>query len=320
MDHELFWRPIVAILSFVILGNELVDAHATLLPTAVRKQLFLAAFGIFAGPVFLAATALTFVAFLFHDVNSMANLIIHLMPSMAMYNLRWHALALHQAYPTFFNRQYLQDMQHQDVSQEQQQHDHCLLGVPDPSAGELSFWNGLHQPSVARNAIVYFVLWIPYTTWMLLYGLKSPVYPEKEEEVAVDDKNNSDNDKSRRPLQQRQRQPKYDTVFHSLWRGGPCELVGSLLWKRPKHISQDQSARNDFEVRDFMVYMAGHAMACVTIVVGNISYVGGQRGHALMMRLATTLCAERGEQRYTYYVTAMYGQKLRRAYKEATAS
>lgn len=152
--------------------------------------------------------------------------------------------------------------------------------------------------------------------WMLLYGLKLPVYSKKDkEENAVDD-----NSSRRWPLQQ---QPKYDTVFHSLWRGGPCELVGSLLWKRPKQTSQEQSARNDFEVRDFMVYMAGHAIACVTIgigVVGNISYVGGQRGHGLMLLLATTLCAERGAQRYTYYVTAMYGQKLRRAYKDATAS
>jgi hypothetical protein len=45
----------------------------------IRKQLFLSAFGIACGPVFLAAMALPFVAFLFHDVNTMANLVIHTM-------------------------------------------------------------------------------------------------------------------------------------------------------------------------------------------------------------------------------------------------
>ncbi|KAG7355533.1 hypothetical protein IV203_000219 [Nitzschia inconspicua] len=292
---------ILLLLCFVFLGNERFDAHATFLTTAVRKQMFLAAFGVFVGPVFLAAMALPFVAFLFHDVNTMANLIIHVMPSMAMYNLRWNAPALHAAYPTFFNLQYLQEMQDQDDTLQKNSRG---LEPPDPNVGDLPFWNGLDQPSVARNALlVYFAWWVPYTIWMLLYGLKLPVYPKKGSD--------------RRP------EPKYDTVFHSLWRGGPCELVGSVVWKRPKDISQDQTQRNDFEVRDFMFYMIGHALACVIVgigVVGSISYMGGQRGHAWMLLLATSLCAERGAQRYTYYVTAMYGQKLRNAYKVAMTS
>jgi hypothetical protein len=294
---------VLLLLSFVILANERVDAHATLIPTSLRKQLFLAAFGIFAGPVSLAAMALPFVAFLFHDVNTMANLVIHLMPSMAMYNLRWHARALHAAYPTFFNLQYLEEMQEQTISQEDTTGS-SPLDIPNPGVGDLPFWNGLDQPSVARNALlVYLAWWFPYTIWMLLYGLKLPVYP------------NGNNEE--------QPQPKYNTVFHSLWRGGPCELVGSVVWKRPKQTSHDQSQRNDFEVRDLMFYMTGHAIACITIgigVVGSISYLGGQRGHALMLLLATTLCAQRGAQRYTYYVTTMYGQKLRKVYKEATTT
>jgi hypothetical protein len=225
-----------------------------------------------------------------------------LMPSMAMYNLRWHAPALHAAYPTFFNLQYLEEMQEQTGSQEDTTSSAPLL--PNPGVGDLFFWNGLDQPSVARNALlVYLAWWLPYTIWMLLYGLKLPVYPKDKYDG--------------RP------QPKYDTVFHSLWRDGPCDLVGSVLWKRPQQVSHDQSQRNDFEVRDFMFYMMGHAIACIIIgigVVGSISYMGGQRGHGLMLLLATTLGAERGAQRYTYFVTAMYGQKLRKAYLETTTT
>jgi hypothetical protein len=296
---------VLLLLSFVVLANERVDAHATIIPTSIRKQLFLAAFGIFTGPVSLAAMALPFVAFLFHDVNTMANLIIHLMPTMAMYNLRWHAPALHAAYPNFFNLQYLEDMREQNNSETDATNsfpNSSPFDIPNPGVSDLPFWkNGLDHPSVVRNAVmVYLAWWLPYTMWMLLYGLKLPVYPNGKHDG--------------RPL------PKYDTVFHSLWRGGPCELVGSVLWKRPKQISLDQSQRNDFEVRDLMLYMTGHAIACIIIgigVVGSISYLGGQRGHAFMLLLATTLCAERGAQRYTYYVTVMYGQKLRKAYKEA---
>jgi hypothetical protein len=109
--------------------------------------------------------------------------------------------------------------------------------------------------------------------------------------------------------------PKYDTVFHSLWRGGPCEFFGLLVWKRPKRLSKDQSARNDFEVKDFLFYMAAHAVACVFVgifLVGGICH-SGKPMHAVMLLIATTICADRGAQRYTYYATAMYGQKLRKA-------
>jgi hypothetical protein len=227
----------------------------------------------------------------------MANLIIHLMPSMALYTLRWHATELHETYPKFFNLEYLDVMTSQDHDMNGSNDGDLLHPSPKQGVGELPFWKGIGQSSVAWNALmVYFAWWIPYTIFMLTVGLNLPVHSK---------------DKSQPP-------PKYDTVFHSLWRGGPCELVGSLLWKRPKEISQDQSERNDFEVRDLMVYMIAHAVGCIMVgigVVAGISYVGGQKAHACMLLLATTVCANRGAQRYTYYVTAMYGKKLRKAYK-----
>mmetsp|Transcript_43956 Transcript_43956/g.106576 ORF Transcript_43956/g.106576 Transcript_43956/m.106576 type:complete len:354 (-) Transcript_43956:820-1881(-) len=285
---------------FVLIGNERIDMHATIIPTEVRKSIFLAAFGIFVGPVFLASMALPFVAFLFHDVNTMANLTIHLMPSMVMYHLRWHAKELHDTYPTFFNVQYLNDMKSQDDA---------VVTIPThhddgaPPTGDLPFWNGFGYQSVAWNAmVVYFMWWIPYTLWMLCVGLKLPV--------------TSKDSTPSRP-------PKYDTVFHSLWRDGPCELVGRLVWKRPVEISRDQSSRNDFEIRDLMFYMCGHAFACLSIgigVIAGISYVGGRTAHLSMIMLSTLLCAQRGASRYTYYSVTMYGQKLRKTFKEHQAN
>jgi hypothetical protein len=200
-------------------------------------------------------------------------------PSMVMHTIRYHARELHEAYPRFFNLQYMDEI----LDQDRLTSDHPQLLLPGPPVGRLSFWNGMKGgPSVARNAmIVYFAWWIPYTIWMLTIGLKLPV-------------------------QRKDKVPKYDTVFHSLWRGGPNELVGSLLWKRPKAVSLDQSKRNDFEVRDLMVYMVGHAIACLTIGIGLVSgicYLGGKHAHYIMIVLATTICAERGAQRYTYYTT-----------------
>ncbi|KAL3923100.1 MAG: hypothetical protein SGILL_001849 [Bacillariaceae sp.] len=291
---------VLLLLTFIVLGNEQVDAHATIIPTESRKQIFLAAFGTYVGPVFLASMALPFVAFLFHDVNTMANLIIHLMPSMSMYCLRWHAVALHEAYPTFFNVQYLKDV------------------IEASHNEDLPYWAGFGKGSVVRNGlIVYWAWWIPYTLWMLIGGGLQIPRVKKEDSGDIGD------GKKKRSKTSKDNKIMYDTVFHSLWRGGPCELVGKLLWNRPKAVSQDQSQRNDFEARDFMVYMAGHAVACVTVgigVVAGISYLGGRKGHALMLLFSTVMCAERGAQRYTYYVTAMYGNKLRKAYKEAQAN
>ena len=203
---------------------------------------------------------------------AMANLIIHLMPSMVMYNFRWHAVEINDAYPTIFR--HLVPMTEQMNSSE---NPHSIVRI---------------------TLAVYFTWFTLYCCWMLLFGLKLPVMSK---------------DEGKPP-------PKYDTVFHSTWKGGPCELIGTNVWKRPKEISRDCSDRNDYEVRDFFVYMAGHAFGscCVGIIlVGNIlCFHGGKTIHATLIWITTILCAKRGADRYTYYVTSMYGQKLRKAFKE----
>jgi len=200
----------------------------------------------------------------------MANLIIHLMPSMAMYNYRWHAAEISNAYPNIYSQ---------------------LLSFTE----ELGKKNT--QSPTQITLAVYFAWFIPYTIWFVLVGLKLPVVSK---------------DKSDRP-------PKYDTVFHATWKGGMCELAGKL-WKRPKEISRDCSERNDYELRDFFLYMLGHALgSCVVgiILIGDIlCFRGGKMVHATLLWFTTILCAKRGADRYTYYVTSMYGYQLRKAFQE----
>uniref|UniRef100_A0A7S4AAJ5 Glycerophosphocholine acyltransferase 1 n=2 Tax=Pseudo-nitzschia australis TaxID=44445 RepID=A0A7S4AAJ5_9STRA len=239
----------------------------------LRKKLFLACFGIFCGPIFMAAMVLPFVAFLFHDVNTMANLIIHLMPSMVMYNYRWHAADISAAYPAIYPH------------------------LPEFTA---DFNNDTDTGRISRITImVYFAWFVPYTLWMLLVGLKLPVVPKADEKKPP---------------------PKYDTVFHSTWNGALCEVAGTMVWKRSKKRSRDCSERNDYEVRDFMLYMVGHAVGSCgigIIILGDIlCYRGGRMVHGTMLWLATIICAKRGADRYAYYVTKMYGQKLRKAFRE----
>ena len=57
----------------IIVGMIALDTTTTdteIIPVEWRKMFFIASFGVFCGPVFMAAMTLPFVAFLFHDVNS----------------------------------------------------------------------------------------------------------------------------------------------------------------------------------------------------------------------------------------------------------
>jgi Protein of unknown function (DUF2838) len=124
----------IVVLSLLILVGD----HMS---TSFRKELHLAAFGIYCGPVFLAAMTLPFVAFLFHDVNTMANLIIHLMPSMQMYVVRWHAAAMYTTWPSMFR--FLHWM-----NQELGGSTSPLIET-DAINKHFPFWKGFREPSVS---------------------------------------------------------------------------------------------------------------------------------------------------------------------------
>lgn len=234
--------------------------------TNMRKEVFMATFGICCGPLLGATAALPFVAFVFHDVSTMTGLFIHVLPPMLMYTLRWHGDKIQGAYPQIFQLDYFEDMRF----------------FPSNISGE---------GSIAGNATLVYVSWlIPYICWMLLQGLD---LPRKTGKKSVS--------------------PTYDTVFHSFWRQGLCETCGSLLWNRPVTVSKVQMEHDDYETRDFLLYMMGHAiLVCTSILtLANICRFG-PLFHGILLFCVVTICVYRGAQRYTYYVTIMYGKIVRK--------
>lgn len=275
--QALFYLDFCWIMNFVgLLQFVAFEVLGKWISSEVRRNLFLAFFGVGTGPVFLACMALPFVAFLFHDVNTMANLVTHILPSMLLYIMRWKPGTMQEAYPSLFDLEYAKDV--------------SLIPFFSESG-----------PSIGRNGISLYLLWLlPYTAWMVLIGLDLP----------------------RQPKDRGGKQPTYDTVFHCLWRTGPCELVGSLVWKRPKALSKHQSEASDFEKRDLFLYMACHCFACINIglfVLARLCH-SSQAAHGLCIFLTVGICAHRGGQRYTYYATAMYGREIRKQFSELQKS
>eukprot|EP00547_Thalassionema_nitzschioides_P004481 CAMPEP_0194204712 /NCGR_PEP_ID=MMETSP0156-20130528/4165_1 /TAXON_ID=33649 /ORGANISM="Thalassionema nitzschioides, Strain L26-B" /LENGTH=216 /DNA_ID=CAMNT_0038930799 /DNA_START=609 /DNA_END=1259 /DNA_ORIENTATION=- len=197
----------------------------------------------------------------------MANLTIHLLPSMLMYILKYQPETVKEAYPDLFNLEYVTDS----------------TAIPFFGDNNGGF---LHDSSVARNTVFAYLGWfILYTIWMCTIGMRLPS------------------------------KYKYDTVFHSLWRGFPCEQVGKRVWNRSVETSRQQSDTNQFELRDFLLYMSGHLIACLTIGtlgLAQLCYSGGARAHFGCLLFAILICAKRGAERYTYYTTSMYGRRLRK--------
>merc|ERR1712232_518851 len=155
--------------------------------------------------------------------------------------------------------------------------------------GGSSIHDFVSNSSVARNAIIlYFVWFVPYTLWMLCLG--GMELPSKYQ---------------------------YDTVLHSMWRGGTlCEVVGTKVWKdRTKEQSRHQKESNAFERRDFIFYMILHALGSCGFGILGLAWVChslGGAGHLLCIVLSVFICCHRGAQRYTFYTTSMYGRRIRK--------
>jgi hypothetical protein len=62
------------------------------------------------GTLIGANIALPFVACLFHDVNTMTGLFIHIMPPMVMYTFMWNSSAIRAAWPGVFNLTYVENL------------------------------------------------------------------------------------------------------------------------------------------------------------------------------------------------------------------
>jgi hypothetical protein len=147
------------------------------------------------------------------------------------------------------------------------------------------FLPGRGLGTVAGNTLAVYMMWfVPYVSWMALIGMKLP-------------------------------KRGWDTVFHSLVRGGPAITIGKVCWGRPASVSKKQMESDDFELRDFFAYMLFHAFL-VFAAVYLIAYpcYRYKPVHAVLLICMTILCVERGAQRYKYYVTDMYGRSIRKEF------
>jgi hypothetical protein len=120
------------------------------------------------------------------------------------------------------------------------------------------------------------------------------------------------------PRKDRAKPPKFDTVFHSTVRHGLAVAIGKVFWGRPVAVSLQQQEADHYEVRDFFVYMAGHATMCYfggIMVLANLCWHYRQ-AHLVVIVLLTVVAVYRGAERYTYYATSMSSRSIRKEFKD----
>ena len=73
---------------------------------------------------------------------------------------------------------------------------------------------------------------------------------------------------------------------------------------------------NDYEFRDFVVYMLIHAaLAISSIYVLAYACYTNQHVHMSLLVALIVICVHRGSKRYTYYSTIMYGRLVRQRFE-----
>lgn len=155
--------------------------------------------------------------------------------------------------------------------------------------------------TVFGNTLMLYMIWfVPYVIWQLFIGLDLP--------------------RSTRKTLLKDGTPaptKYDTVYHSNLRDGMYVLAGDLLWNRDKETSLQHIATNDFELRDFYVYMGGHLLMSILsmIVLAYLCFLS-KYVHGTILICLVILCTYRGAKRYTYYSTQMYSNVIRKNFAD----
>jgi len=255
-----------------------ISGDVTVLSSNARKHLFMAVLGTSCGPLLAATAALPYIALLFHDIDTMTGLFIHIFPPMEAYTLRWHSNEIRAAWPSVFHLDYLDEV-------------HFF-----PLEGNFISKAKTMLGSIAGNTLILYSVWfLLYAAWMLYIGID---LPRKDRWI---------------PGTSRKMIPKYDTCFHSFMRGGACIGIGEWLWKRPRGVSAKQIETNHFERRDVVIHMTYHAATTLAsiFVLGYACY-SSKAIHGLALIAMTAIAVSRGAQRYSYYSTAMYSRTLKK--------
>lgn len=88
------------------------DNGSNTISITAREACFKALTGVALGPLMGANILLPFVACLFHDVNTMTGLFIHIMPPMVLYTLLWHSAEIRAAWPEVFHLTYIESLRY----------------------------------------------------------------------------------------------------------------------------------------------------------------------------------------------------------------
>lgn len=278
----------MATLTAIILSNTL----GLTINDEVRAVVFKAGLGVFCGVLVCANLVLPFVACLFHDVNTMTGLFIHLMvshstfclcycfaeiltnsslqPPVVMYTFVWYHDAIIEAWPSLFNLSYLQD--------------------------GMTYFGGADSIATYSTAF-YFTWWVLYVCFML--GGGGIDLPKKFKPDGT-------------PAN-----PKYDTVFHSSMRDGMCNFFGKIFRGRSRAESLALMETNMFDKVDFCLYMIAHMIASLSgIYVSGYLCYKSRFFFRLMLGASIVVAVVRGANRYTYYTTKMYSRVLRKEFAE----
>ena len=168
---------------------------------------------------------------------------------------------------------------------------------------DIDFWpkNGSFTNCVFGNTFIAYIIWfVPYCVWQYYIGLDLPR------------SNRHTKTKDGSPAS-----PVYDTVYHNTMRHFFCVAMGKTLWKRSKEKCMDQIKSNDYEMRDFVVYMIAHfTLAIISLVVLAYPCYLNKYVHGTCLWILFAICTYRGAKRYTYYSTKMYGRIIRKHFAD----
>ena len=257
------------VLVFFVLDGVLLNPSGE----ALHRQVFMSSLGTACGPLLGACFILPFVCCLFHDINTLSDLFIHIFPPMVAYTLKWENAAIQEAWPNIFLLDYTEEVSF----------------FPNESS---SFFS-----CVVGSTITLYLIWfVFFTSWMLMIGIDLP----RSDRVGLDGQ----------PIV-----PTFDTVYHSLMRGGLYIITGSTFFGRSKAISVVHMNANNFYLGDLFVYLGAHACLSIlsTILLGWACF-HSKAVHGFLLMAVTAVVVYRGALRYTYYATEMYGKTLRKQF------
>lgn len=107
-------------------------------------------------------------ALVLHDPSMTASLIIHMVPPLLMWALRWHHTAVQSAYPGLFGMESGDEY----ITYSAVWQDGLLPGEDGECTREEYFDPYAFRHFLFPSSALYFCWWIPYCIWLVFFGIK----------------------------------------------------------------------------------------------------------------------------------------------------